>query len=560
MSAGELAELRLEYPCPSRDERRWFVLRASALQGLEGFVVAAHFDITTRKEAEVSLEDSEARLRAIVDTAIDAIVTIDEVGTIDSFNASAERIFGYRAAEVIGRNVRMLMPSPYREEHDGYIARYLRTGVPRIIGMGRQLVGQRRDGTTFPLDLGVSEVIDGERRFTGILRDLSDRKRLEDEFRHAQKMEAVGRLAGGIAHDFNNLLAGIIGCCRIAARELGREQRAKELVDEIRGAAERGAAMTRQLLAFSRKRPSEARRVELNAVLADLEHILRQLLGEDIELTLALAESGGPIVADPGQIEQIVMNLAVNAREAMPRGGSLSIVVEDLELTPTHALWCKGLEPGPYALLRVTDTGCGMDEETREKIFEPFFTTKGPGQGTGLGLSTVYGIVQRFQGAVHVYSEADCGTTFRIYFPRVTEPAEEAAVPEVAEPPDNGGKETILLVEDDRLVRVGLRHELEDLGYEVLVAADAEEALELCLGHEDGIDLLLTDIVMPGRSGAELARELRTRKPDLKALFMSAFPSEVLIEQGRLEADQPTLEKPFAVEEMSTKLREILDG
>ena len=498
------------------------------------------------------LAEREGRMRAILDTAADGIITIDERGTVKTLNPAAEQMFGYRADEVVGKNVRLLMPAPYAEEHDDYLERYLRDGRPRIIGLGREVLGRRKDGTTFPLDLGVGESRFGEgREFTGIVRDLSERKRLEREFLEAQKMEAVGRLAGGIAHDFNNLLMGITGCSRIAAKSVGDDAAVEDQLLEIQAAAQRGASLARQLLTFSRREKQELRPLSLNEVVTRSAAMLERLLSEDVDLELSLAESGAPVVGDDGRLEQVLMNLAANARLAMPGGGVLRITTRDLDP--------EASAPGGRVLLEVVDTGCGMDEATCTSAFEPFFTTREG--GSGLGLSTVYGIAKAMGAEIGLESELGRGTTFRFLFPRAQGAVQSAAADEPGpeEAPATAAPEraVVLVVEDDRLVRAGVIHLLREEGYRVLVAGNGREALELG-ESEEAIDLLLSDVIMPGLSGADVARELQARRPDLKALFMSALPREVLVEQGRLVPGQPSIEKPFTEEVLRAKVREVL--
>ncbi len=516
--------------------------------------------ILRRVESEERALRSERVLRSIFDTAAEAIITIDTRGRVESANRAAERMFGWSAEELVGRNVSVLMPAPNSAQHDHYILRYLDTNEARVIGLGREVVGLRKDGSTFPLDLSVGEfVADEGRKFTGILRDLTERKRLEDQFRQAQKMEAVGRLASGIAHDFNNLLAGVIGCSSMARKMLPAEAPAAQLIDEIRGAAERGASLSRQLLNFSRQRPSEAVPLELNAVVGASANMLRQVLGEDVKLELDLSASGAPVFGDPSKLEQVLMNLAINARDAMRGGGTLRIVTEDVELT--HTTRVGNLAAGSYVRLHVQDTGGGIDPAIRERIFEPFFTTKPIGEGTGLGLYTVYALVDQMAGHIDFESELGRGTTFRILLPR-RDPT-VAATPRTSTDTASGDSSpsgVVLIVEDERLVRVSLAHTLRARGYSVLTADSCAEAERVAGTHRGPIDLLLTDMVLPGLNGRELAERLRALRPSLRVLYMSAYPAEVLVRQGRLDAGVSTLEKPFTDESLDAALRAAFDG
>ncbi len=496
------------------------------------------------------------RMESVLDTAVDGIVIIDDQGLIDTVNPAAENMFGWKEAELLGRNIKVLMPDPYHTEHDGYLQAYRDTGDKKIIGIGREVVGRRKDGSTFPLQLGVSEFWTGERRwFTGILQDISSRKQLEQEFLQAQKMEAVGRLAGGIAHDFNNLLTGIISGCRVVESLIEEGADATQMLGEIRREARRGASMTRQLLDFSRKRTHELKPVHLNDVVSEAEGMLKNVIGEDVEIDVVLDESEGQIEADSDQLVQILMNLVVNARDAMPGGGRLGIRVECEDLKAPRG----PLEPGRYVVLAVSDTGHGMDEATIGKVFEPFFTTKERGKGTGLGLSTVFGMVREFGGFVAVQSEVDRGTTFRLHFPRTDKPAAPAPVSGAKTAPE-AGSGCVLVVEDEALVRAGIRHFLTKLGYEVLDTGAPLEALELVQRHSGCIDLLLTDIVMPGMNGPELARRVTAERPSIQVAFMSAFSDRTLVEQGRIESGIPVLEKPFEEEELAERVRTLIQG
>ncbi|MFP3941196.1 MAG: PAS domain S-box protein [Thermoanaerobaculia bacterium] len=519
-----------------------------------------------RGRADRELHQSLERTRAILETAVDAFVTIDALGTIQSVNRSAERMFGYPAGEMVGRNVNMLMPSPWREEHDRYIGRYLETGEKRIIGIGREVMGQRKDGSTFPIELAVAESMVGrERMFVGSIRDVSERRRLEDQFLQSQKMEAVGRLAGGVAHDFNTLLASILGYCEMLADGLPEDERLGRAAGQIQRSAERGAALTRQLLAFSRPQPRQRQLVDLNAVVEGTRDMLVRLVGEQIEILHELEPDLDLVDTDPAQMEQVLMNLVVNAADAMPRGGRIVVRTAN---TDGSALPASA--SGEAVVLEVADNGAGMDEETRRRIFEPFFTTKGKGKGTGLGLSTVYAIVTESGGAVRVVSAPGEGATFTIHLPRAAEQAEtvaEAPRPELAATgPAPGGSETILLVEDDEMFRGLLTEVLEGHGYDVIPAASPAEAVNAYRERAEGpgrrLDLLVTDLVMPGRSGYELAQELRRETPGLKVILMSGYSDETLQErvEGEAEADLPILRKPFSTKVFARKVRSELDG
>jgi PAS domain S-box-containing protein len=536
----------------------------------EGGTVTHHIglveDISEYRRSQEALRESTERLQAVLNAAVDGIVIIDTAGIIQSVNPAVREMFGYAPEELVGRNVKILMPPPFREEHDGYIARYLATGEARIIGIGREVEGRRRDGSTFPLDLAVSKVRHGDEVFfLGMLRDISERMRLEAEIRQAQKMEAIGRLAGGVAHDFNTLLGTIRGYSEMLLGALPGEETLRRHVEQIHRAALRGAQLTRQLLLFSRRQELDARAVDLGKLLADLDVMLERLIGEDVRLVRQLEPRLDPVWGDPGELHQVFLNLVVNACDAMPSGGSLTLALSNLEAGREIAIEGGRLPPGPYVLLQVADTGTGMTEEVRRRIFEPFFTTKGPGEGTGLGLSTVHAIVRRSKGGIAVESQPGQGTTFRIYLPCAAEAvkAEPAVEAEVAAAAGDAGegRETILLVEDDDMFRGLLRTVLEGQGYRVLAAENPAAALELAAAHGDSLQLLLSDMIMPGGTGVELARQLGELYPGLKVFLMSGYTDGALASR---DVDATTadafLEKPFATQELLRRIRQLLGG
>jgi PAS domain S-box-containing protein len=389
-------------------------------------------------------------------------------------------------------------------------------------------------------------------------RESREKESLLEQFRQSQRMEAVGRLAGGIAHDFNNLLTIIKGYGQLSLMELKEGDPLKATIEEIQKAAQRAAALTRQLLAFSRRQVMEMKVLNLNAILGDLEKMLRRIIGEDIELVTVLAEDVGSVKTDPGQIEQVILNLAVNARDAMPSGGKLLIETANVDLDQAYARRHVAVKPGPYVMLSVSDTGTGMTREVRERVFEPFFTTKKAGKGTGLGLSTVYGIVKQSEGNIWVYSEPGKGTAFKVYLPRVQEAASDEVRRKIeTEPPR--GSQTILLVEDEKGVRKLAGQILKRQGYKVLEASNGGEALLICEQHEGPIDLLLTDVVMPGMSGRELADRLAGARRDMKVLFMSGYTANAVAHHGILEEGLEYIQKPFTVYDLAAKVRKVLD-
>src|SRR5208282_4392442 len=435
----------------------------------------------------------------------------------------------------------------------------------RTGGVGRTITYRMRhkDGSWHVLESGASAVLNAQGQVEKLVivnRDVSARRSLEEQFRQAQKMEAVGRLSGGIAHDFNNLLGVIIGYAEFLQERMVPEDSLRGSVDEILKAGKRAASLTRQLLAFSRQQVLDPKVIDLNSVVLDTEKLLRRLIGEDIELTTPLSPDVGRVKADQGQIEQVIMNLAVNARDAMPQGGKLTISTENMVMDEEFVRrYPYPVQPGPYICLTVTDSGIGMDAETKARAFEPFFTTKEKGKGTGLGLSTVYGVVKQSGGYIDVYSSPGVGTTFKIYLPRVDEAIREEAGPPGAAGKSMDGKETILLAEDEPALRRLTRNTLELSGYKVLEAKDGVEALEVSENHEGEIDLLLTDIVMHGMGGHALAQELTRRRPETRVVYMSGYTGQTAGSQGPIEPGSDFLSKPFTRNTLVRKIRDALD-
>jgi len=506
-----------------------------------------------------------AKLRGILESAVTAIITIDHRGLIESINPATERLFGYGAQEVVGQNVKMLMPEPYRAEHDDYIANYVTTGVRKIIGIGREVSGRRKDGTIFPLHLSVSEFeADGRRFFTGMLHDISDRKLVEEALRESerrlaqsQKMEAVGQLTGGIAHDFNNLLLVISGNLELLEPHLASDD-SRALLKEARDAAALGSKLTDQLLTFARRRHMDTQIIQLNDLVVGITDMLRRTLGEHITLSTSLAREVWLTRADPGQFQSAIINLAVNARDAMPQGGKLVVETRNVVLDEEHADFQPELRPGEYVQLSISDTGIGMRPEVRDRAFEPFFTNKQKGRGTGLGLAMVYGFVKQSGGHVTIYSEFGHGTTINLYLPRadggsVTDAADKDRIHS-----DARARKTVLVVEDDERVRRLTVKRLKSIGYRVLEASDGPMALEILRGS-DAVDLVFTDLIMPGGlSGREVARRAREMKPGLKVLLTSGYAEELVHGDDLQRERLKVLRKPYLQAELVMALREIL--
>lgn len=515
-------------------------------------------DLTERKAAETALREGAERLRAVVETAVDGVILIDARGRVMMFNPACERLFGYNASEVIGENVRMLMPAPYRGEHDTYLSNYRETGIAKIIGIGREVTGLRKDGSSFPMDLSVGEAKqEGESIFVGIIHDLSGRKRTEEQLVQAQKMETVGQLSGGIAHDFNNLLTVILGNAEALSIRLKARDDLRQLADTIAMAAERGAELTRGLLAFSRRQVLQPSVIDCNLLVENMRLLLRRALREDIELHITTSPTPVFALADAAQLESALLNLSLNAQDAMPQGGALTFLTSAVTLDAA-SFPRDVVQTGRYVSISVTDNGAGMPREVVERVFEPFFTTKEVGKGSGLGLSMVYGFAKQSNGHVTIYSEVGLGTSIRVYLPLVAEP--ETPQHRHDDVKTVGGHERVLVVEDDAFVRSHAISSLEGIGYQVIVARDGPEAMALLRSGAE-CDLLFTDLVMPGgMTGWELAKFARGLNPKLKVLFTSGYPLETLSDRGQTDPQAQMLSKPYRVAELAKRVRDVLDA
>jgi len=561
-----------------------------------------------------SIEPEEApdEFRALLEAAPDAMVVADELGKICLVNAQTEMLFGYKREELLGRPVEVLIPERYHGNHNHHRRDYTEAPRLRPMGAGRDLFGLRKNGSEFPVEISLSPFrsTKGSLVFSAI-RDITPQKRAQNELREAkealetrvgerttelvaanealqaeilqrelamqqrdneqerarrleeqllqtQKMEAIGRLAGGISHDFNNLLGVILGNAEMIIKAGPPGAPHIERVEQIKLAGEEAASVTRQLLAFARQRVSEPQLLDLNVVLTDLEPLLRRIVEENINLELLLARDLGDIRNDRSQLAQVILNLVANARDAMSKGGRLTIETSNTYLSEAFAREHIDVTPGAYAQLSVTDSGQGMDRETVSRIFEPFFTTKGPGTGSGLGLATVYGIVRQSGGHIWVYSEPGKGTTFKIYLPRASGAGKEEAQKKQNEEASSGS-ETILLVEDAKLLARVTRDFLVSAGYRVLLAVEALEALQIAAEYPGRIHLVLTDVVMPHMNGRELSDELLKMRPHLKVLYMSGHTAGVISQDTPFREDAAFIEKPFTQEGLGRKIRQLLE-
>jgi two-component system, cell cycle sensor histidine kinase and response regulator CckA len=540
---------------------RWFMTRAVPVKDAEGNItewVGTTTDIHERKQTEDALREAHAFRERVIDSAVFGVGALDMEGRFTLVNRRMAEIFGYPAEEVLGQPFSLVLP----EEDVPHVTELFHQTVQHgAIAYNAETRIRKKSGEEAHVVFGWSP-IRAEGKIVGLVgtaEDTTEKKRLENQLLEAQKLESVGRLAGGVAHDFNNMLTAIIGYAELIEEECPLDNQAQEYLKNVTLAAEKASNLTQQLLAFARRQVIEPKTLNLNDLILSLDKLLRRLIGENIELVILPEENLHAVKVDPGQFEQILVNLIVNARDAMPHGGKITIETDNVTLDAEYARHHEGTIPGDYVMLAVSDTGVGMEEGIRLHIFEPFFTTKAKGRGTGLGLATVYGIVRQAGGHIWLYSEPGEGTTFKIYLPRTMDPPEAVAVP-LSIPRQQGGSETILLVEDEPAVRALAVQTLRARGYQVWEAANGEEALRIARGREQEIVLLITDVIMPQMSGKELADHLQALYPNLKILYASGYTENTIVHHGVLDAGIAFLSKPFTPSLLAQRVREILDN
>jgi len=545
----------------------WVSESARAVRNQEGEILyfeGIAEDVTERKRAEYDLSESEERYRDLVENARDIIYQHDLQGNYTSTNAAGQQLTGYSLEETLALNMTDTVAPEYLDK----AREMLRLKLAGEIVTAYELEILTKQGGRIPVEANTRLVYRNgvPVGVQGIARDITERKRLEEalresegQLRQSQKLEAIGQLAGGVAHDFNNLLTAINGYSALALRRVGEDHPITPYLEEIQKAGDRAANLTRQLLAFGRKQLLQPLALNLNDILGDMIKLLKRLIGEDIQLVTKPGADLKQIKADPGQLEQVLVNLVVNARDAMPRGGIVTIETVNTTLDGTYASKHLDAIPGEYVMLAISDTGTGMDHKTQSRIFEPFFTTKAKDKGTGLGLSTVYGIIKQSGGSVWVYSELGKGTTFKVYLPLVEEEVKQAA--ETAGlAPLRHGSETVLLVEDEDMVRKLASELLAETGYRVLEANGGEAAIHLGKKHKERIDLLITDVVMPKLSGKEVAQQLQAIHPETKVLFMSGYTDEAIVHHGIVDSGIAFIQKPFSERALAQKIRDVLDA
>ena len=534
----------------SRSAIRLFLLRIK--EHSDGYLILLE-DITDQRNFEENLKSSERKFRILLESAAQGILVVDINGQITLANTKIEQLFGYNREELLNQPVEILIPAPYRDVHVRHRSKYILKPFQRMMGEGRMINGQRKDGTQFPIEVSLSsvELHDGM-YIMAFITDISERRQLEDRIRRMEKLEAIGQLAGGIAHDFNNVLAGIMGLSELALRKIEKDHPAVRHIKLILQKSQDAAFLVKQLLAFSRQQTIAPRRLNLNQIIRNNYDMLQRYLGEDILLKLNLAEHLWPIQADPSAVDQVITNLCINARDAMPDGGELRITTQNIDLKEEPMLEIQAPITTTYVRLTISDTGMGIPKEIQKRIFEPFFTTKEFGHGTGLGLSTVYGLVEQHQGIIKFSSTPGEGTTFYIYLPALI--AEESEIRRKEKSDESyPGKETILLVDDESAVLESHKELLEALGYKILTANDGLAAYRLLEKHQEEIDLIVSDVVMPNLGGIDLKILAQRLNPEIRVLLISAY-------SDKLEPGVPYLQKPFTLEELTRRIREVLEG
>jgi PAS domain S-box-containing protein len=522
---------------------------------VNGFVLNSR-DITERKRAEEQLRQANETLRAVIETSPLAIYALDLDGQVRSWNSAAQRIFQYSEEEVLNRR----LPIVALEDEEPFLQRIAEATSGNLL-VGHEERRYKKNGDPIEVSIWNAQLRDATGAVTGIVEavaDNSERKRLEEQFRQAQKMEAVGRLAGGIAHDFNNLLTVITGYCQMLLDRIPPEDAMSEDMLQVLKAADRATTLTKQLLAFSRRQIFQPKVIDLRTLVADMGHILKRLVGENIKLMSHADPNLALVRVDPGHLEQVIVNLVVNARDAMPQGGAVTVSMSNTQVSAAFPHQHINLPPGGYVLLEVADTGIGIDEETKGHLFEPFFTTKEKGRGTGLGLSTSYGIVKQNRGEILVRSELGVGSTFSIYLPVAEQQSADVTATGESEKRTFRGAETVLVAEDEDGVRTVITDMLRKQGYSVVTAPGGAAALETAL-KLPRIDLLISDVIMPGMNGPELAERLREIRPDLRVLYVSGYTDSAIAREGELEPGTSFLHKPFSPNQLSSKVREVLD-
>jgi PAS domain S-box-containing protein len=512
------------------------------------------------QKSDEALRESEERFRSAFQNVATGSIVIGDTGIIEIFNTAAEEIFGYTADEVIGRNVAMLMPEPDSTRHDEYIRNYRVTGEAKIIGVGRDVEGLRKNGETFPMRLGVGEMrVGGRSSFVSSISDLTEIKALEAKLIHAQKMEAMGLLTGGVAHDFNNLMAIMMGNAELLGDMLADNPQASTCVEDIIQAVERGSSLTQRLLAFSRKQLLSPKETDVSGLVLGLEDMLVRTLGETIELTVISGPDDCIAMIDPSQLELVIINLAVNAKDAMPQGGRLMIETATVTLDEEYTIQRDDLEPGEYIEVAVSDSGTGMAPDILARVFEPFFTTKEVGQGSGLGLSMVFGFAKQSKGHASIYSEIGKGTTVKVFLPRVSSGQGDAQDIRADTSEPKRGHERILVVEDDENVRNIPSAILRAAGYEVVEVVDGAQAIQVL--RDKPFDLLFTDVVLPGgMNGVEIAARAKRLLPNIKTLYTTGYTENTVIHNGDLDPGVTLVSKPYRRNELLEKVRALLDS